>query len=308
MRHQASHALATALSPHPPGAVKRMKARRRQLRRVPDIVQERCRHQQLAVFFRDHGRDPARARRARLDVLPALPQRSQEMLRAGRGPRAQHLDTVLRPHADRGTRRPPATPGGCYVSGTADHRRKAAQVTSYRPAAFPVSVKAVIIRDGKVLLLRNERDEWELPGGKLEPGEDPPDRLRQEIAEECGWQANVEPILDAWQYHIRDGTDVLIVTYGAEVPADAGPPVLSTEHKEIGMFAEHEVPGCACRRGTSGRSPAGTPGSASQPDSQWSSAAVRGAPANDRRPNPSTMAVMVVALREPAGVSIMAAP
>jgi len=38
---------------------------------------------------------------------------------------------------------------------------------------FPVSVKGVAVQGGKVLLLRNERDEWELPGGKLEPGEDP---------------------------------------------------------------------------------------------------------------------------------------
>jgi hypothetical protein len=37
---------------------------------------------------------------------------------------------------------------------------------TYRPALFPVSVKAVIVQNGKVLL-RNERDEWELPGGKL---------------------------------------------------------------------------------------------------------------------------------------------
>jgi len=33
--------------------------------------------------------------------------------------------------------------------------------TAYRPALFPVSVKAVVVRDGRVLLLRNERGEWE---------------------------------------------------------------------------------------------------------------------------------------------------
>jgi len=113
---------------------------------------------------------------------------------------------------------------------------------TYRPAVFPVSVKAVIVRRGKVLLLRNERDEWELPGGKLELGEDPPERLRQEIAEECGWEAKIGPILDAWQYHIRDGIDVLIVTSGAEVTTD-DPPVLSDEHKQLGLFAEDEAAG-----------------------------------------------------------------
>lgn len=113
---------------------------------------------------------------------------------------------------------------------------------TYRPASFPVSVKGVIVRDGKVLLLRNERDEWELPGGKLEIGEDPPDRLRDEIGEECGWKATIGPILDAWQYHIRDGIDVLIVTYGAEV-STAEPPVLSNEHKQVGLFREEEIAG-----------------------------------------------------------------
>jgi hypothetical protein len=32
---------------------------------------------------------------------------------------------------------------------------------------FPVSVKGVTVQAGKVLLLENERAEWELPGGKL---------------------------------------------------------------------------------------------------------------------------------------------
>jgi 8-oxo-dGTP pyrophosphatase MutT (NUDIX family) len=46
---------------------------------------------------------------------------------------------------------------------------------SHPPHLFPVSVKGVVVRDGRVLLLRNERDEWELPGGKLDLGEEPAD-------------------------------------------------------------------------------------------------------------------------------------
>jgi hypothetical protein len=37
------------------------------------------------------------------------------------------------------------------------------------PHAVQVSVKGVIVRAGRVLLLKNERDEWELPGGRIEP-------------------------------------------------------------------------------------------------------------------------------------------
>jgi 8-oxo-dGTP pyrophosphatase MutT (NUDIX family) len=110
----------------------------------------------------------------------------------------------------------------------------------YQPQLFPVSVKGVIIRDGRVLLLRNERDEWELPGGKLELGEDPASCVAREISEEVGWPVTTGPILDAWQYHIRDGVDVLIVTYGCHATSDAAP-VLSNEHNEVGLFTASET-------------------------------------------------------------------
>lgn len=48
------------------------------------------------------------------------------------------------------------------------------------------------------------------------------------------------PILDAWQYHIRDGLDVLIVTYGCHT-SSAAEPVVSNEHKEVGLFTAHEA-------------------------------------------------------------------
>ncbi len=110
--------------------------------------------------------------------------------------------------------------------------------------AFPVSVKGVAVQDGKVLLLENERNEWELPGGKLELGEDPAACVVREIGEETGWQVAAGPLLDCWQYHIGRGADVLIVTYGCDV-LSAGPPVLSDEHKRAGLFAPGEVAGLA---------------------------------------------------------------
>jgi 8-oxo-dGTP pyrophosphatase MutT (NUDIX family) len=110
----------------------------------------------------------------------------------------------------------------------------------YQPQLFPVSVKGVVIRDGRVLLLRNERDEWELPGGKLELGEDPGSCVAREISEEVGWTVTTGPILDAWQYHIRDGVDVLIVTYGCHAATHTAP-IVSNEHKEVGMFTRNEL-------------------------------------------------------------------
>jgi 8-oxo-dGTP pyrophosphatase MutT (NUDIX family) len=108
--------------------------------------------------------------------------------------------------------------------------------------AFTVSVKGVAVQEGKVLLLENERNEWELPGGKLELGEDPPDCMVREICEETGWKVTVGPLLDCWQYHIREGSDVVIVTYGCRVHS-TDPPVVSNEHKRAGLFAPGQVPG-----------------------------------------------------------------
>jgi 8-oxo-dGTP pyrophosphatase MutT (NUDIX family) len=107
--------------------------------------------------------------------------------------------------------------------------------------AFPVSVKGVAVQSGKVLLLENERSEWELPGGKLELGEDPADCVVREVAEETGWQVAAGPLLDCWQYHIGQHADVLIVTYGCHV-LTAAAPVLSHEHSRAGLFTLAQVP------------------------------------------------------------------
>jgi 8-oxo-dGTP pyrophosphatase MutT (NUDIX family) len=107
--------------------------------------------------------------------------------------------------------------------------------------AFPVSVKGVAVQDERVLLLENERAEWELPGGKLELGEDPSACVVREISEEAGWQVTARPVLDCWQYHIGEGQDVVIVTYGCYV-ASTTPQMISNEHKRAGRFTHGEVP------------------------------------------------------------------
>jgi 8-oxo-dGTP pyrophosphatase MutT (NUDIX family) len=108
---------------------------------------------------------------------------------------------------------------------------------------FPISVKGVVL-DGqeRVLLLRNERDEWELPGGRLELGETPAECVVREIAEESGWTAEAGPLLDVWMYRIREGADVFIVTYGCRLLHAAPAPVVSHEHTQFGLFTRDQVP------------------------------------------------------------------
>src|SRR6185437_15111655 len=52
----------------------------------------------------------------------------------------------------------------------------------------PASIKGVLFVDGQVVLVRNSRDEWELPGGRLENGESHAQTLTREFAEEFARQ------------------------------------------------------------------------------------------------------------------------
>jgi 8-oxo-dGTP pyrophosphatase MutT (NUDIX family) len=113
---------------------------------------------------------------------------------------------------------------------------------------FPVSVKGVVVRRGEVVLLKNERDEWELPGGKLEPGEAPGACVVREIAEELNLEVEVRSILDSWVYTIAPGVSVLILTYGCAETAERAA-VLSHEHKQLAWFALADVPGLRMPQG-----------------------------------------------------------
>jgi 8-oxo-dGTP pyrophosphatase MutT (NUDIX family) len=105
---------------------------------------------------------------------------------------------------------------------------------------FPVSVKGVVIRDGSVVLLRNERDEWELPGGKLELSESPEECLAREMAEELQLEIVAERILDSWVYTLAPGVSVLVIAYGC-VESSRNEAVLSHEHKELRWFPLGQV-------------------------------------------------------------------
>jgi 8-oxo-dGTP pyrophosphatase MutT (NUDIX family) len=110
------------------------------------------------------------------------------------------------------------------------------------PTAFPVSIKGVLLVDDRVVLLENERLEWELPGGRLEPGEDPPACLAREFAEELDVDVAVAAILDSWVFEVLPRRKVLIVTYGVRRSSERAMRV-SSEHRRFGLFGLGELAG-----------------------------------------------------------------
>jgi 8-oxo-dGTP diphosphatase len=101
-------------------------------------------------------------------------------------------------------------------------------------------VGAAILRDRRVLATRRTRPPearglWELPGGKVEPGEEPGEGLVREIREELGCVVRVTGTLDGQQ---RIGDDYLLQVLAAELVA--GEPV-PHEHDALRWLGPDEL-------------------------------------------------------------------
>ena len=105
-------------------------------------------------------------------------------------------------------------------------------------ATFEVGLKAFLVRDGRLLLVRERAGErlWELPGGRFDAGEEtapPAEILRRELLEELGGALRWELVglRDAWVRPAPErGTHVFLL--GHECRWVAGEVRLSDEHLE----------------------------------------------------------------------------
>ena len=120
---------------------------------------------------------------------------------------------------------------------------------------LPVSVKGVVLRkisnQAEVLLLRNDRKEWELPGGRIEQGESPAECLAREVKEETGLLVSVSSCIGNGLLKIRppdvaSAKDVCISTYGCHLQDDESAPshiTISCEHREAAWIRVNDLPG-----------------------------------------------------------------
>lgn len=98
-----------------------------------------------------------------------------------------------------------------------------------------MSVKGVTLDRDRVVLPRNRRGEWELPGGKPEAGESPEECVAREVREELGLTVEVGPLLDAWVYEPLPERRVLVLAYGCFV-GKVGRMAYGAEHTALGSF------------------------------------------------------------------------
>ncbi|MGH7489221.1 MAG: NUDIX domain-containing protein, partial [bacterium] len=78
---------------------------------------------------------------------------------------------------------------------------------------LPVSVKGVLLLEGHVVLVKNARDEWELPGGRPDAGEEHAQALTREFFEELSLNVAVGRRIDSYVFEVIPGREVRIVTY-----------------------------------------------------------------------------------------------
>lgn len=112
---------------------------------------------------------------------------------------------------------------------------------------LPLSAKGIVLRrytDGgyRVLLARNDRNEWELPGGRPEPGESEVEAVVREVMEETGQLVEAGPLVSRFEIEISQvGATVRIAAYGCHL-VERRPLRLSPEHGQLAWLPTAELP------------------------------------------------------------------
>lgn len=120
---------------------------------------------------------------------------------------------------------------------------------NFPPSFYRVSVKGLVVKDGKVLLLKEAPSlggMWELPGGGLDFGEDIHEGLRREIEEEMGIKVTKiaeRPLYSwTWRFLNKRGMDwyySLVLVYQIEL--ENFDFKISEECQDIGFFGKEEM-------------------------------------------------------------------
>lgn len=100
---------------------------------------------------------------------------------------------------------------------------------------FRVAVKAFIVHDGKLLVIKRRSDDvhkpgqWDIPGGRLELGEDPFMGLKRETREETNLEIDIVLPLEVRHFTREDGQKITMIIFFCKL--SGGTLQLSKEHQ-----------------------------------------------------------------------------
>lgn len=113
-----------------------------------------------------------------------------------------------------------------------------------RRAVRPATADGLIIKEGKILLVKRSNDPykgfWAIPGGFVEQGETCEEAVAREIKEETGLEAKVKNLLGVYSAPGRDPRQVITIAYTLSV--EGGKVKKSEEATEIGWFPLNDLP------------------------------------------------------------------
>jgi 8-oxo-dGTP pyrophosphatase MutT (NUDIX family) len=117
---------------------------------------------------------------------------------------------------------------------------------------FLVSLKAMIVKDGKLMLLQGTGQDydgfWELPGGLIEIDEEPAACLKREVLEETGMTIKAGRPLKVYpteyeKFTVRNGKTykVRLIVIAFACTLVSGEYKLSPEHSGVNFFSPGEI-------------------------------------------------------------------
>jgi len=107
------------------------------------------------------------------------------------------------------------------------------------------AMKAIILKNGKVLIMKRSMKEdhaqvlWDIPGGKIDFGEDPIDCLNREVMEESGIKIEIIKLLRVWSFLKDSKTQIIGITMLCKYKS--GEVKISEEHTEFKWIKPEEI-------------------------------------------------------------------
>jgi 8-oxo-dGTP diphosphatase len=111
---------------------------------------------------------------------------------------------------------------------------------------FRNAAKAFIIHNGQLLIMKRRPNDpqkpgaWDIPGGRLELGEDPFEGLKREAREEIGCEIEIEMPISVHHFVRDDGQKITLTIYLSKFLS--GDIKLSEEHTEYKWIDLNEAP------------------------------------------------------------------